>query len=212
MKTWKLAVVAMLAVASSSFGAVSLSVTPENAVIDATGLFSVDISYTRDVNSGLIAMSIFPFPDADGEVQLVGIEASGVGLGKWSGANAGRFDPAISPDGLPMADPDFGVPVDMLKTGTDIGATPFSVSGGNQTAAINTAGTTAYGRFWFKTMGGTAPWHLIFNGSWTQKTTGGDFVVGGTFPDTLVTITPEPASMLLVAAGAAFFARRRRVA
>ncbi|MEP0844839.1 MAG: PEP-CTERM sorting domain-containing protein [Phycisphaerae bacterium] len=48
---------------------------------------------------------------------------------------------------------------------------------------------------------------ITFTGSWNDV----DFNEG-TFAPTMVTLVPEPASMMLLAAGAAFFARRRRVA
>jgi len=217
MKMLKIAAIVAL-MASTTFGAVTVTVDPMNATYGADKVVALKISYSAQADN-LCGMSLFLQPAADNELEIVGFvpgltSTTAGGLSQFSptGTTANKnkiwTDPQMDWVGtLPMDDPDAGVAVPLTRVagslGMDIGATPHAP---NSFLPLNNI-DQEYATIYIKTLVPTAT--LGIQGTWTTKVNG-EFQGGGAFGPMTVVITPEPASMLLLAAGAAFFARRRK--
>jgi len=204
MRTWKIALATILLVAPTAYGASALMVTAENW--DATAkTFDLVIS-VDPAGQQYIGMSIFAKPNtpvADNAFKIVSRQFAPDGPGLissepgWSGSIANKYLTAST------TGKDLGGSIDT----SDVDHFPdgYATAGGLvQTLHMvltNTADPTP-----------TSPVKLSFWGAFTDP----DYAAKGfgnarnSSNPLVVELTPEPASMLLLAAGAAFFARRRK--
>jgi len=194
MKMKKIAVILMLALASSAFGAVTLTaphelnistgsaVLPISIIVDQTG---VDPSDGTSPFPGTNGFSVFLLSNAGGQASLTARSAVVAPL-------IVDFTKTDSNIGLPYTIPAAADP------NKDLGSTTstdnlMSYSGVYMNLTI-AAPASAIGKT------------VTILSSWGNPTDFGNYDLA----PVVVTLTPEPASMLLLAAGAAFFARRRR--
>jgi hypothetical protein len=198
MKIWKLVAVAMLAMAPATFGAVSLNmVNPvdgtDSIKVVGTTPFTVNVMLNVGAADLVTGVTFAVSTDVPGGLRLTDRAIS----------NPVLTDTTTSLSTLVSSTNNLLNP----KNGKDIGC--GSADGTTPTAA---------GSQLLMTLTFTPqqvlpnPAHISIVGVgaanlgvWADP----DFSTWG-LPVTSITLTPEPASMLLLAAGAAFFARRRR--
>jgi len=182
---WKIVLASML-LATTAFGAVDLTVTPLQATPNAAKQVVLTISLDITAPSAVNGIGIYPVTDAVNAVKVAGRAAT----------NSVLTDPTDSAAVGRILDASGAI---------DLG---FTAAVGASTAASGPVETLT-----LELMPGANPTQqnpilITFYGVWSgpNGTGGGDNL--DIFK--VVSITPEPASMLLLAAGAAFFARRRR--
>ncbi|NLU21004.1 MAG: PEP-CTERM sorting domain-containing protein [Phycisphaerae bacterium] len=185
----KVAFVVML-LATSAFGGVLTVTAPTTVAADDAGIALVPLSVTSDTAIG--AIGIYANADKANALTIISqttptglnekVTADPTSLGFIPGGPADDYGNFIGSYGL-LAPAAAGVP-------------------GPSEPLVFTVLTV-------KVEPGMAPVVLNLIGDWASSaSTGG--LPGDLWPMQSVTITPEPASMILLAAGAAFFARRRR--
>lgn len=186
MKAMKLAAVVTMLLASSVFGAVSLG-------IDAPG--KVGNTITVDATNAAALTITLLNPDA---LNLNGFSLKGTSSTAGAVTITGR-----TPLDSVIKDPTVAaVGSKFIESVPDLGLT--ANAGEGKTAASIPVMTLT-----LQVAADKLPQTLTLWGSWNSA----DFDEGA-IAQTTVTLAPvpEPASMMLIAAGAAFFARRRRVA
>jgi len=198
MKAIKLAVVLSMFAASSALGAIELSVTPAEQMVGADGkaMLTFSIAHNGD-DTAIGGLSIYTATDKPGAAVIptwgAGETPSRNLLAPW--LNSGDF--GVANLSVIIGDK----PVEGIN---DLGAVTALVSVLNDGGTDSDLFTLA-----LDVDAAQAPVNLTFSGGFT--TAGFEDLA---FDPVTVTLNavPEPASMLLLAAGAAFFARRRRIA
>lgn len=197
MKIWKLVAVAMLAMAPAAFGAVTLTMeapgTGANTMVVGTTPFTINLMLNVGANDLCTGVTFAVGSDAPGQLRLTGRELLNPVLTDPTTANGTLLGAANN-----LLNP---------KNGKDIGV--GSSDGTTPTAAgkqlLMTLTFTPAGQLPNPTTLSIVGVGSSAKGVWADP----DFNTWD-LPVTTFTLTPEPASMLLLAAGAAFFARRRR--
>lgn len=193
MNRMKLVAVISMVLASSAFGALSITVTGNGVVGDGAGGYNVPVG-----PDGRSAVMTLAFSNPDG-VALWGYSIKGLvapGLVKVDSRSAMGKATDVT---------DSAAVGKMLEAIGDLGYTGPTSGDNSSNAASVPIMTLGLVLAPPTTIPPTIPITFqatAFNPNYDE------FAVG----DLKITLVPEPASMLLVAAGAAFFARRRRLA
>jgi len=180
----KIAAVLSVLLASSAFGAASLSVTPTDAVIDASRQVTLEFAVTPDGTDDINGLGIKVVAPGN-SVRVVSRTATNPTLSDplYASSVTSKLIESINDLGYASADYTVGTKV--------AGPLMTLVLAVEPSVEVSPA----------------APLTIQFIGTWADT----DFNEGPAGTAT-VNIVPEPASMLLLAVGGAFFARRRRVA
>jgi len=170
----------VMLLATSAFAGVNLSIDKTEIAIPPGGTGDVTLSFTTDGIATVIGL--YAMADQADAVKIVAFQKL------HSSMNEG---PAVDPTGMGYFSTDPGAPTGSF--GLNGPASGVTVGGDLITLTLETNPDATY------------PITVTFMGDWSFVDGVNDF-----WEPLTLTITPEPASMLLLAAGAAFFARRRR--
>lgn len=202
MRMWKIGIACLL-LATSAFGAVGLSVTPAVTVGPLPALAPVSWTFSVSGLAGLGGMPLVSYT----------IKTTSVDAANW------KFSSRADLTGGMISDPTYAAPTNKLATQiTDLGYSSAAPD------ALNVTMDGPLMRYTFtQVTQKTVAQSITFVGSTTLwDNTGGPLgdgydefgfpilIDGPVFQPATVSITPEPISMLLLAAGTAFFARRRQ--
>jgi len=221
--------------ATSAFGAVSITVdqVSQTPVADISNpALGAKVSFTFHLNiTGSEMVESYSIAAADvttGARALLRTYSGNTGSSATNAQNAAAAqtrteltegtinDPAISNAGLvgtvtPWVANTSKIPGKALA---DLGDLGFNTSDATTPAYLTAGGPLVTYNFWLPAGVPTSDIKIRFNCSTTlftgEYSDGIPLTADGPAVATVVTLTPEPASMLLLAAGAAFFARRRR--
>jgi hypothetical protein len=180
---WKIAIAVMI-LATSTFGAVTLTVPQETqTALTAGTVLTVPITLT---NTGITNADALA--QGAGKIQLTGRAFNAASM---------ITDPTTANGAIPLP-----LTLQATKNAKDLGST-------GSTDPLP-AGSTLYATLTFALTGDVEKGTKIslFNASYNEDMGNNWAFDAGT--NLTTTLVPEPASMLLLAAGAAFFARRRR--
>jgi len=203
---WKIAIAVML-LATSAFGALNMTVAPDSQSPDAANKVTFTFHMTNPDGLAITGYTIVP-----------------VAVSPGTALTALKYSARSDLSGGVLSDPTTtAVTNKLLSQITDLGYTSPDVinqnlAGGDITAGGTTPITDTGLVSWTFVLASpplAQPLQIKFNMSttvWGGQETPDGFAILGDGPafSQTVTITPEPASMLLLAVGAAFFARRRR--